>query len=221
MLTAEEKQQLLARVGAFETITGVQLITTMWPRCDDYPEIPWKAFAAGGAFGTLTMVLAWLVPGFGALHAMAGLTAGMTLMFVLGAALVSAGFAVAMPPYARLFLSAARAEGEVRQAAQALFLEHELFDTSARTGVLMMVAAFERRVVVLADRGLRARLPAGALDDVVAAMTAPLRSGAWPGAFAAGIGKLETIVSAQGFGGGNDDALPDNLDAQRDEGDAC
>jgi putative membrane protein len=222
MLTHEEKQELLARVAAFETATGVQLVTTMWPRCDDYPEIPWKSFAAGAAFGTLLVVLALLVPGFGALHALAGLTTGMTLVLVLGAGLVSAGVAVAVPPYARLFLSAARAEGEVLQTAQALFLEHELFKTSARTGVLMLVAAFEHRVVVLADRGLRAQLPAGALDEVVAAMTEPARSGAWPAAFAAGIGKLEDIVRARGYTGrGNDNALPDSLDTHRDEGDAC
>jgi putative membrane protein len=222
MLTHEEKQQLLARVAAFEAATGVQLVTTMLPRCDDYPEIPWKAFAAGATFGTLMVMLALLVPGLRALHALAGLTTGMTLMLVLGAGLVSAGVTLALPPYARLFLSAARAEGEVRQAAQALFLEHELFNTSARTGVLMLVAAFERRVVVLADRGFRVQLPDGALDEVVAAMTDPLRSGAGATAFVAGIEKLEAIARTHGLiGPGKDNALPDYLDTHRGEGDAC
>jgi putative membrane protein len=222
MLTHEEKQQLLARVAAFEAATGVQLVTTMLPRCDDYPEIPWKAFAAGVAFGTLIEMLALLVPGFGMLRALAGLNSEMPLVLVLGAGLVSGGITIALPSYARLFLSAARAQGEVRQTAQALFLEHELFKTDTRTGVLMLVAVFEHRVVVLADRGLRAQLPDGALDEVVAAMTEALRSAAGSAAFAAGIEKLEAIVRAHGFAGrGERNTLPDNLDSHRDEGDAC
>ncbi len=222
MLTHEEKQQLLTRVAAFEAATGVQLVTTMLPRCDDYPEIPWKAFAAGVAFGTLIAMLSLLVPGLGVLRALADLTPEMPLVLVLGAGLVSGGIAIAVPPAARLFLSAARAEGEVRQTAQALFLEHELFKTGTRTGVLMLVSAFEHRVVVLADRGLRAQLPDGAFDEVVAAMTETLRSTAWSAAFTAGIEKLEAIVRAHGFvGRGERNTLPDHLDSHRDEGDAC
>ena len=226
-LTPEEQQQVLAQVAAFEVATGVQLVTTVLPRCDDYPEIPWKAFAAGAATGALALVLALLFPGIGAMHALIGLVGGWggnaaDMAFILGAGLISAGSAIAVPTYARLFLSAARAEGETRQTAQALFLEHELFQTGARTGVLMLVAAFEHRVVLLADRGLRAQLPADALDEVVAHMTKPLRAGAWAAAFGAGIEKLEASVRAHGFtGGGTDNTLPDNLDTHRGEGDAC
>jgi len=221
-LNNAEKQELLTRVAAFETVTGIQLVTTLRPRCDDYPEIPWKAFAAGIAFGTLIVGLAALFPGIDALQGMSAFTMEMVLVFVLTAGLVSAGLTLVLPLYARLFLSAARAEGEVRQTAQALFLEHELFNTGARTGVLMLIAAFEHRVVVLADRGLRALLPPGALDEVVAAMSGALRSGAWPAAYAAGIDKLEAIVHAHGFAGrGRDNTLPDYLDTHRGEGDSC
>jgi len=222
MLTYEEKQQLLARVATFESATGVQLVTAMLPRCDDYPEIPWKAFAAGVALGTLAEVLALLVPGFDVLRALTGPSAEMALVLALGAGLVFGGITIAVPPVARLFLSAARADGEMRQAAQALFLENELFNTGTRTGVLMLIAAFEHRVVVLADRGLRAQLPDGALDEVVTAMTEALRSGTKSAAFVAGINKLEAILRAQGFTGrGERNSLPDHLDSHRDEGDAC
>jgi putative membrane protein len=222
ILNNAEKQELLARVAAFETVTGIQLVTTLRPRCDDYPEIPWKAFAAGIAFGTLLVGLAALFPGIDALQGMSAFTMEMVLVFVLTAGLASGGLSIAVPTYARLLLSAARAEGEVRQAAQALFLEHELFNTGTRTGVLMLVAAFEHRVVVLADRGLRVQLPPGALDEVVAAMSGALRSGTWPAAFAAGIDKLEAIVHAHGFTGrGRDNTLPDHLDTHRGEGDSC
>ena len=227
-LTLAEQQQVRTRVAAFEAATGVQLVTTARSRCDDYPEIPWKAFAAGAAAATLAVVLDLLFPDIGAMRAFAGLvgdwggTAADMALMMLGAGLVSAGIAITVPAYARVFLSTARAEGEMRQAAQALFLEHELFQTRARTGVLMLVAVFERRVVLLADRGLSAQLPAGALDEAVATMAKPLRAGDWVAAFAAGIDKLEAIAVTRGPAhDGTDNALPDNLDADRGEGDAC
>ena len=222
MLLSEQKQKLLSRVAAFEAATGVQLVTTLQPRCDDYPEIPWKAFAAGAAFGTLLVFLLQLMPGSDMLQAGARPGAAMILMWVLGIGLVCTALSLFVPTVARLFLSAARAEGEVRQAAQALFLEHEVFSTRARTGILMLIAAFEHRVVLLADRGLRAQLPPSALDDVIAAMTAALHTGDSYTAFVAGIEKLETLLRARGFAGhGEPNSLPDHLDSHRSEGDAC
>lgn len=219
-LDAQEKQQLLERVAAFENATGVQLVTTLLARCDDYPEIPWKAFAAGVAFSTSLLMLGVVFPDVRVLHFFAALPTVHVLIFVLGIGLVNVGVSILWPAYARLFLSEARADGEVRQSAQALFLEHELFATGTRTGVLMLVSAFEHRVLILADRNLRNRLPAGALDEVVMAMTPVLRSAQWLAAFSAGIEKLQAIVHAHGFNGRNDsNVLPDHLD--HEEGKKC
>jgi len=141
---------------------------------------------------------------------------------VLGAGLISAGLATWVPAYARLFLSVVRAESEAQQVAQSLFLEHELFRTGTRTGILMLISAFEHRVVLLADHGLRTRMPSGALDEVVAAMTPALRDRGWADAFSTGMARLESIVQACGFtGGSRDNTLPDHLDADRGEGDSC
>ena len=219
-ITQQEKQQLLERVAAFENATGVQLVTTLLARCDDYPEIPWKAFAAGVAFSTSLLMLGVVFPDVRAFHFLAALPTVFVLIFVLGIGLVNVGVSILWPAYARLFLSEARADGEVRQSAQALFLEHELFATGTRTGVLMLVSAFEHRVLILADRNLRNRLPAGALDEVVMVMTPILRSAQWLAAFSAGIEKLQAIVHAHGFNGRSDsDVLPDHLD--HEEGKKC
>jgi putative membrane protein len=47
---------------------------------------------------------------------------------------------------------------EVREAAQAAFLRHGLVDTRDRTGVLVFVSLLERRVQILADRGIHEKV---------------------------------------------------------------
>ena len=60
-----------------------------------------------------------------------------------------------MPAFARLFLRKSRAAVEVLQYAKMQFLDRELFATPNRTAILVLVSMLERRVVILADKGLR------------------------------------------------------------------
>jgi putative membrane protein len=214
-MTDEQRLRVRERVAAFEHATGVELVTALLPRCDDYPEIPWKAFAFGAAAATLVLLLAAALPGFG-IDSRPQWSGGLPLAplaSALAAGLVLAAAAAFVGPVARLFLSGTRAEAEARQAAQVLFLEHELFGTAGRTGVLLLVAQFERRVVLVADRGLRERLPPGVLDEVVAVVTAGLGRGSLEAAFAAGIDRLEALVRELGLAGGPAaNVLPDALD---------
>jgi len=83
-LTQAQKEQLVNRVTAFENASGIQLVTTLLPRCDDYPEIPWKAFAAGIALSTSMLVLGVIFPDFRALRTLATLYTEIVLMLVLG-----------------------------------------------------------------------------------------------------------------------------------------
>jgi len=220
-LTEDQKTRIRARVAAFERDTGVELVTTVVPRCDDYPEIPWKAFALAAAAAALLVLLAMVLPRLGdsmGLDADWGYGAHATaLLIVMGTGLFGATLASFVAPLGRLFLAGHRAEGEAKQAAQVLFLEHELFRTGERTALLLLVAGFERRVVLLADRGLRARLPAQALDEVVATVTASLGRGAVAESLLAGIDRLEALRRAGGFTGGSGvNVLPDTVeDADR------
>jgi putative membrane protein len=50
-------------------------------------------------------------------------------------------------------------EHRVRQRALAVFVEQEVFRTRARTGILLFLSLLERRVVVVTDAGINARVP--------------------------------------------------------------
>lgn len=73
----------------------------------------------------------------------------------------------AIPPMRRLVLGRKRLAEQVHREALARFVEEGVADTAERNGVLIYVSRFERRVEILADRGIHQKVPAGYWDDEV------------------------------------------------------
>jgi putative membrane protein len=184
-----------ARIAAIEAATGVEIVASVTAKADAYPELPWTAFALGAAFAALAAAIVDVVrPDWPAPH-----TALLVAVTILGVGAGCALAAVFVPAFARLFLRATRRDLEVRQYAQALFLERELFGTTARTGILLLVCMFERRVELLPDRGFRGRIDAAEWRQVVEGMT-PALSGRRPAAaLLAGLDALADLLARKGF----------------------
>jgi putative membrane protein len=197
LLSKPEADAIEARIARVERTTGVQVVTAIVARSDAYPELAWKAFALGAAVAALFVVAfdiarpEWMLR----------YAAWSNATPILGVGGASAILALVLPAYARLFLNRVRAAGEVRQCAQAMFLERELFKTRARNGVLVCASVFERRVEILADVGFHGRVGEREWRTVIDAMT-PSLSGARPAAaFTSGLDRLEALLSAKGIAG--------------------
>ncbi|MHB8845847.1 MAG: TPM domain-containing protein, partial [Nitrospirota bacterium] len=206
-LTEQEQRQLDQRVAEAEKRTGCQIVLAVVARSDDYPELPWKAFALAAAVaGSAAALLDRLRADW---H-----TAG-TVLFVVAATLVAgAGCAlltVAWPGFARLFLDRGRAEAESRQYAESLFLKRELFGTKGRTGILLFVSLFEREVIVLPDTGLAGRLGTGAFPAIIERMTTALAGGQISHALDQGLLGLEEALSSTAPGSLSVNELPDRI----------
>lgn len=204
-LTEQEQHRLDRRIAEAENRTGSQIVLAVIGRSDDYPELPWKAFAlaaaaTGFAVVLLDRVLASWQPAGAALF-----VAAATLIAGAGAALLT----VVMPSFARLFLDRNRREAEARQYAESLFLKRQLFATRGRTGILVLVSLFERQVVVLPDTGLAKRLTGDALAAVIGRMTASLAAGQVSTALEQGLSGLEETLAATAPRSPGTDALPD------------
>jgi uncharacterized membrane protein len=197
-LSEKEQQQINTLVGRFEADTGIQAVAAVVGKADAYPEIPWKAYAIGSALGALAIVLYpyplsdWGGSATLAFHAMA----------ILGAGAMLAAAAAFIPPLARLFLDRVRAEGEVRQYGLAMFVEREIFCTSARRAVLLLLSRFERVALILPDTGLAAYAPAAELERIAAAMRAALANRGEAAAFETGFQSLKALVQARGYSAG-------------------
>jgi putative membrane protein len=172
-LTTTEADEIEAHVAGIEARTGVQIVAAVVGKSDTYVELPWKAFALGVSAAALASVTvdalrpAWTTAN----------TAIIQAVIVLGAGGAVALLAIFVPAFARLFLRAARAEAEVRQYAQSMCLQRQIFGTPGRTGVLVLVSLFERRIEILADTGFRDRVSARDWNAIIERMTPLLRRG--------------------------------------------
>jgi putative membrane protein len=209
LLDARSAAAVRQRVAALESATGVELVAAVVARSDSYPEIPWKAFAAGASFAAAgATAVALAEPGWEAFAAVAE-----TAVTVLAAGGACALLSAWIEPFARLFLPRGRREAEVLQYAQAAFLEAGLHRARRRNGILLLVSLFERHVVVLPDEGVRERLAPDTLAPVVGAVTARLAGGQLGPALLEGIARLEAALAARGLRGepGQASEIPDDV----------
>jgi len=210
LLSDTDRERVNARVAQAERRVAAQVVTAVVAKADAYPELPWKAYALATALAMLAAaVSAAFNPGWTPLP-----DPRLLLVAVLGAGVAAAALTVLVPRLARVLLSDVRAEGEVRQYAQALFLDRELFRTRTRTAVLLLVSQFERRVIVLPDRGIPAVIGEADWQAVVRAMTPALAAGRIADALIEGVGRVEALLAAHGMAqptpGG--DTLPDLIE---------
>jgi len=67
--------------------------------------------------------------------------------------------------------------GDLRFVAERTFERLGMTKTAARNGVLLFIAAEENRFVILGDKGIDEKVPAGFWDDIAAKLTIRFKNG--------------------------------------------
>ena len=172
LFTEAHQKAISEAARSAEGSTSGEIVPYVVGVCDDYREAGWKAAVIGalvGGGGGLT------------LHYLGGVWGGsLWLWFVLPLVLLAAVGVLANmfnAGFRRLLIGEGVLDLRARQRAEAAFLEEEVFATRDRTGVLILVALFEHRVVVMGDAGINAVVPDGAWDHVVENLIAGIRAG--------------------------------------------
>ena len=70
-----------------------------------------------------------------------------------------------------------KAQGEIRGIAEKTFERLGMTKTELRNGVLLFIASEEHRFVILGDRGIDEKVPAGFWDDIAARLTIRFQAG--------------------------------------------
>lgn len=205
---AVERAAVAAATEAAEGRTRGEIVPVAVGRSGDYPQAAW----CGGLFGSLA----------GAVAAAAAIELGelwLTLpaVWVAVAAVLGGGFgwllAATMPPLTRALAGPQALERAVAARALAAFVEHEAFATRERTGIVLLVSVFERRVHVFADAGINAHVAQQEWDAIAAAVAAGIRAGTPGPALAEGIRRCGELLERGGVARRPDDRdeLSDHL----------
>ncbi len=171
-------ERIRAAVAEAEARSGGEIVPVLVAASDDYEVATWKGAALGGLLAEALVAVwaggSWLL---GSAWLIASGAAG-----ALGGALA----ALAIPALRRGLAGQARLQRRVEQRASECFVAHEVFRTRERTGILILVSRFERRVAVLADEGIRSRVPDSTWASLAAEIAGKVRrEGAGPALLAA------------------------------------
>ena len=186
---------------AAEKKTSGEIVPMLVNTSDRYAEVELSGIVIGLVLGTLAAFI-WHDP-WGSIHL-------YLLLPVIGAIL---GFIISsIPGVKRRLIPQARISEAVNTRSLAAFTGHGLHYTTAHTGILIFVSLLERRVIVLADRGINEKVGAGTWDEIVGIDTLGLRSGNACDAFCKAIERCGEILGQHFPRSADDqDELPDKL----------
>src|SRR6185295_7894052 len=123
-----------AAVREAELRTSGEIVPYVVDQSDTYPSAAWKGSALGALLAPLVALAVYLWTSIW----------GIPL----------AWWIALLPPVRRWMAGDQVLEERARRRAAVAFLEQEVFRTRDRTGILLFLSLFERRVVLLADTGI-------------------------------------------------------------------
>ena len=197
-----------AAVRDVESRSPGEIVPYAIDRSDAYREVAWTTATMGALLGGLAAAVAHWTLGAGLEASTVWLagppTVGAALGYLLGAA---------SPALRIRLVHADVVDHRVRQRAFAAFVEQEVFRTTARTGILLFLSLLERRVIVLADTGINARVPQRDWDAITAGIVAGIGQGRPGPALAEAIRRCGDLLAAHDLRRRPDDSdeLPDEL----------
>jgi putative membrane protein len=165
-LTDNERTRVTAAVKEAEKLTAGEIVVMIISASYHYP----MANVIGAAVFTFPLALIfttltgeWLWIGGQNMWLFLGF---LSVFFILFHEIIKR-----IPWLKRFFISRKEIDDEVEEAAITNFFDQGLYRTRDQTGVLVLISVFERRVWVLADRGINANVSESQWNDIVKMIT--------------------------------------------------
>ncbi|MCK5378038.1 MAG: hypothetical protein KAJ78_01490 [Acidobacteria bacterium] len=192
--------------GEAEERTSGEIVPVVVGACDDYDEAAWKA----AAFGALATALA-----AGIIYTIGGYWLGMPWLWITAptAAGAAIGFLLARlwPGLRRAMVSLETLDLRVGRRARQAFLEEEVFATRERTGILIFLALFEKRVIVIGDEAINRAVEKHEWQDIVDRLIKGIRTGQPGPALVEAIRECGLLLEKHGV-----EIRPDDIDELAD-----
>lgn len=171
LFSEADLEQVREAIARAESSNAGEIVPYLVGRVDEYREARWR----GATLGAVTAVLlAAAILVYGRLWWSPGMLWVM-LPAILGAGL---GYTLArVPAIGRGLLTSGDIDRRVQMRAEAAFLEEECFRTRDRTGILIFVAIYERRALILGDAGINQAVPDKVWQELVDDLVRGIRDG--------------------------------------------
>lgn len=181
-----DAEQLTVRAAVVEAEkrTIGEIVPVVLERSDDHPGARWT-FALVALLVTSALLEAWLA--WDAPHVL------LFEQLAIGAA--AYGLAWLLPDLQRTFVSEARATEMAEEQAHQEFFRLGLHETRAKTGVLVFVSLFERRVVVIGDEGIAAKIDAERWAELRELVLAGIRRGSLAQGLVDGVREAGSVLA--------------------------
>ena len=164
--TAAEQERIRLAVANAESATSGEIATMVVTRSDSYREAVILGSVLGAAMVALVVTIA-------SHHVTIWSYIPLTLALYFPAQwLISR-----VPALQRPFIAQRRLGEAVRERAMRAFYEKGLYRTGHETGILIFISIFERKVWILGDRGINARIPPESWQQLVQVLATGIRDG--------------------------------------------
>jgi len=164
LFTEDEKKRIEAAIQKAEARTSGEIVPMIVDQSYDYNR---AEIIGSGFFSLATAVLAsWA---FGHSSVWVFLPVFLALYFPFKMLIR------ALPELKRKLIPAHEIDEEIEEKALISFLQQGINHTRDETGILILISLFERRVFVLADRGINKLVEQNRWDEIVQIITEGLR----------------------------------------------
>lgn len=194
LFPAPDRRRIEEAVRTAEARTRGEIVVAAVPASGEYAGTAWTGACLGSLAALAGVVLVhWLSGawGFGSPF--------WVLLCATGGALLGYLAAGRSHRLTRWLTPEEVFERQVDLAARAAFLEHEVFATRDRAGVLLFLSLLEHRVEVLADSGIERHVAPGEWGAIVDGMVAGIREGRAADAVIAAVERCGEILDRAGL----------------------
>ncbi|GMQ80698.1 MAG: hypothetical protein BMS9Abin05_0126 [Rhodothermia bacterium] len=185
-----------AAVKEAEKLTSGEIVPFIVKQSSSYPVASWRGGAIFGLGGLMTvLILGQLYAGWslGWLFTVGGTGSAALVLGALGVLLVRS-----VPAVERFFAGSSSMTHAVRDRSMRAFVEEEVFDTRERTGILIFISLFERRVEVVGDSGINARVESDDWVRVVEDILTGIRDGTMVEGLVSAVNRCGSLLEEKG-----------------------